>query len=85
MHGEDEREQQAEKRAGERHDDLIERAKSAAASARSMSALPSMMSIGASCGSATNPPKGSEPSEYWTPLIVFFQSGLPNQMPNFSM
>src|SRR5216110_2019414 len=24
-----------------------------------------------------NPPKGSEPSEYWTPLIVFFQSGLP--------
>ena len=53
--------------------------------ARSTSALPSMMSIGASCGSATKPPKGSEPSEYCTPLIVFFQIGLPNQMPNFSM
>ena len=53
--------------------------------ARSMSALPSMISIGASCGKATNPPKGSEPSEYCTPLIVFFQIGLPNQTPNFSM
>src|SRR5713101_4667413 len=51
---------------------------------RSTSALPSMMSIGASCGSATNPPNGSEPNEYWTPLIFFFQSGLPNQTPNFS-
>src|SRR5436190_16791287 len=53
--------------------------------ARSTSALPSIMSIGASCGNATNPPKGSEPREYCTPLIVFFQSGLPNQTPNFSM
>ncbi len=44
-----------------------------------------MMSIGASCGSATNPPKGIEPNEYWTPLTVFFQSGLPNQTPNFSI
>src|SRR4051794_40143471 len=52
---------------------------------RSISALPSMMSIGASCGSATNPPNGSEPSEYWTPRIVFFQIGLPNQTPNFSI
>src|SRR6266480_5881892 len=52
---------------------------------RSTSALPSMMSIGASCGSATKPPNGSEPNEYSTPLIFFFQSGLPNQMPNFSM
>jgi hypothetical protein len=41
------------------------------------------MSIGASCGSATKPPKGSDPSEYWTPLIVFFQSGLPNQTAEF--
>src|SRR5712672_376753 len=48
--------------------------------ARSTSALPSMMSMGASCGSATNPPKGSDPSEYWTPLIVFFQRGFPNQI-----
>ena len=53
--------------------------------ARSRSALPSIMSIGASCGSATKPPKGSEPREYCTPLIVFFQSGLPNQTPNFSI
>jgi hypothetical protein len=53
--------------------------------ARSTSALPSIMSIGASCGSATKPPKGIEPNEYCTPPIVFFQSGLPNQMPNFSM
>ena len=53
--------------------------------ARSISALPSMISIGASCGNATNPPKGSVPNEYCTPLIVFFQIGLPNQMPNFSM
>ncbi len=35
-----------------------------------VSTVPSMMSIGASCGSATKPPKGSEPSEYCTPLIV---------------
>jgi len=41
--------------------------------------------MGASCGSATKPPNGNEPSEYWTPLIVFFQIGLPNQTPNFSM
>src|SRR5438094_9795432 len=53
--------------------------------ARFTSALPSMMSIGASWGSATKPPNGSDPSEYWMPLIVFFQSGLPNQTPNFSM
>ena len=44
-----------------------------------------MISIGASCGSATKPPSGSEPNEYSTPLIVFFQSGLPNQTPNFSI
>ena len=44
-----------------------------------------MMSIGANCGSATNPPNGSDPSEYCTPLIVFFQIGFPNQTPNFSM
>src|ERR1044072_7889278 len=50
---------------------------------RSMSALPSMMSIGASCGSATNPPNGSEPSEYWTPVIVFFQSRLAKPNPEF--
>src|SRR5205814_1377829 len=31
------------------------------------------------------PPNGSEPNEYWTPLIVFFQIGFPNQTPNPSM
>ena len=52
---------------------------------RSTSALPSMISIGANCGSATKPPNGSEPREYCTPLTVFFQIGLPNQTPNFSI
>ena len=53
--------------------------------ARPRSALPSIMSIGASCGSFTKPPNGSEPNEYWTPLIVFFQIGFPNQTPKPSM
>ena len=35
--------------------------------ARSTSALPSIMSMGASCGSATKPPNGIEPNEYCTP------------------
>ena len=53
--------------------------------ARSACVSPSITSIGASCGSETNPPNGIVPSEYWTPFTVFFQIGLPNQMPNFSI
>jgi len=30
-----------------------------------------MMSIGASCGRATNPPNGNEPSEYCTVYFLF--------------
>ncbi len=45
---------------------------------------PSMASMGAICGRATNPPAGMDPSPYWTPLMVFFQMGLPNQIWNRS-
>lgn len=45
---------------------------------------PSMDSMGAICGKATNPPAGMEPRPYWTPLMVFFQMGLPNQIWNLS-
>ena len=52
--------------------------------ARSCRLSPSTASIGANWGSATNPPAGIHPRLYSTPPIVFFQIGLPNQMPNFS-
>jgi len=41
---------------------------------------PSSASIGAICGSATNPPAGIQPRPYCTPLISFFQIGFPNQI-----
>ena len=64
---------------------ILSNAETGGSCARSRSAFPSMMSIGASCGRATNPPNGNVPNEYCTPLIFFFQIGFPNQMPNFSM
>ena len=82
--GEEQGQEQTEKRAGDGDDDFVERG-NPRQRARSTSALPSITSIGASCGSFTNPPNGSEPSEYWTPLIVFFQIGFPNQTPKPSM
>ncbi len=45
---------------------------------------PSMDCMGAICGSETKPPAGMDPSPYWTPLMVFFQMGLPNQIWNLS-
>ena len=48
------------------------------------SVFPSIASIGASCGMATNPPAGMLPRRYSTPPMVFDQSGLPNQIANFS-
>jgi hypothetical protein len=60
--GEEERQEHAEERPGERDDDFIERR-----NARELCAIdirvPSMMSIGASCGSFTKPPNGIEPNE----------------------
>ena len=63
---------------------ILSRAVTGGKAARSCRLPPSTASIGASWGSATNPPAGIDPRLYSTPPIVFFQIGLPNQMPNFS-
>ena len=64
---------------------ILSSGETAGSVARSLSVLPSAASIGAICGRATKPPNGIVPRLYCTPLMVFAHSGLPNQMPNFSM
>jgi len=46
--------------------------------------FPSIASIGAIWGKRTNPPAGIQPRLNSTPLMTFFQIGLPNQTPNLS-
>ena len=84
MRGKDEREEQAEERAGDRDDDLVERG-----NRRELGAIGLGFALDdvhrRELRQRDEAAEGSEPNEYWTPLIVFFQSGFPNQTPNFSM
>ena len=62
MPAKNKREQQAEKRTGDRDDDFVERGNLRQFRAIDVGVSPSIMSIGASCGSVTNPPNGIVPA-----------------------
>ena len=84
MHGENQRQQQTEKRPGDGDDDFVERG-----NLRELRAIDIGLALDdvhrRELRQRHEAAEGIEPNEYCTPLIVFFQSGLPNQMPNFSM
>src|ERR1043166_2830456 len=61
---------------------ILSQAEIGGSSLLGLSLFPSIVSIGAICGSETYPPAGIQPRTYSTPLISFFQIALPHQIEN---